>query len=133
LFYKESQSFNTYLLNSFNCGIPENEHVFILHGKFGCRGCVQRMFFELDKQISINQYENISILTYDTLFIEECVRKIVNLLFDESGNYEKIGINIANLAFIKTRKGKIYQIKILNNDEIDEIQFLLNDKGNPEF
>jgi hypothetical protein len=53
--------------------------------------------------------------------IPDTLKAKVKVLLDKETKYENIGIPIANIALIKTSKGKIDKIRIINLDETDQI------------
>ena len=61
-----------------------------------------------------------SIITYNEKLIPVSLTRKVEVLLDKNSGYETIQ-SIANIALIKTDRGKILTIKMMNLDDSDQI------------
>lgn len=118
---KETKAFQEYLTSNFKKQIPEDEHIYLLISRFNCAGCVQRIFFEISGKLKNRENHSITILTYDLNLVPENLKNKVTILLDKNAQYENIGLSIANVALIKTNKGKFNSMQIINLDKIETI------------
>ncbi|MDO9258034.1 MAG: hypothetical protein Q7U54_21150 [Bacteroidales bacterium] len=116
----ETISFQNYLSNTFKQKIPEVEHIYLLVSRFGCPNCIDQALIKISEKTVNKQEIGITIVTYDTTLVSKTFIKRAKILFDNNAEYETI-LPIANLALIKTERGKISKIKILNLDEMEKI------------
>jgi len=120
-FAVETKSFQKYLGNSFHEKIPNDEHSYLLIATFRCSGCVENALLKISGKINANSINKITILTFDSSLLPDTLKGKIKVLLDKEAGYENIGISIANIALVKTSKGKIDKIRIINLDETDKI------------
>jgi hypothetical protein len=119
-FHEQSDAFNSYLLNQFHEKIPSAKHTYVVHSQFGCYGCVKQTFSLIDKLITKNQVDFISILTYDSTFLIGSLKNNCKVLFDKNAKYEQIGLDIANITLIKTLDGNIIEMEVISLNDIED-------------
>ena len=117
---EQTRSFQQYLGSVFHEKIPENQHIYLLIAQFRCEGCVERTLDKLADKLSKNPKTGVSIITYNEKLIPVSLTRKVEVLLDKNSGYETIQ-SIANIAFIKTDRGKILSIKMMNLDDSDQI------------
>ncbi len=117
----KTKTFNRYLINNFHEKIPDNEHIYLLISTFRCYGCTQKILFEISEKVQNGEKNSITILTYDLNIVPQDLQRKVKVLLDKNAQYEHIGLSIANIALLKTNKGKIMTIQMINLDKIDSI------------
>jgi hypothetical protein len=118
---KETENLKCYLSDNFQERIPGEKHTYLLIATFRCSGCVENALQKISDKIKIGPNSHITILSYDVSLIPDTLKAKVKVLLDKETKYENIGIPIANIALIKTSKGKIDKIRIINLDETDQI------------
>jgi hypothetical protein len=118
-FHEQSDAFNSYLLSQFHEKIPSAKHTYVIHSQFGCYGCVKQTFTQIDKLITKNQIDLISILTYDSTFLIGSLKNKCKVLFDKNAKYEQIGLDIANITFVKTFDGEIIEMVVISLNDVD--------------
>lgn len=117
---EETKSFQKYLSDVFNEKIPESKHIYLLIAQFRCSGCVEQSLLKIAGKISNRENPEVTVLTFDTKLVPDTLSKQVKVLLDKNSGYETIQ-SIANIALIKTERGKIIEIKIINLDDTDKI------------
>jgi hypothetical protein len=117
----ETVAFQKYLSSDFHEKIPEVEHTYLLIATFRCSGCVENSLAKIREKINTHSKDQITILTFDPSLIPANLQDRVKILLDRDTGYENIGISIANLALIKSNKGKIDKIRMINLDNTDKI------------
>jgi hypothetical protein len=101
--------------------LSENDHTYLLLATFRCSGCVENALMKISQKLNKRSGEKITILTSDLSLVPDNLRKKVKVLLDKDTGYENIGIPMANIAMIKTSKGKIVKIQMINLDDTDKI------------
>ncbi len=114
----ETNAFQGYLLETFNEKIPSESHEYILISQFQCSGCVQRTLIDISNKFNGKQNDSITVITFDLDKVPEILKKKVTVLLDEDAKYEHF-LSIANVAIVKTNRGQIIDIKIINLDDIE--------------
>jgi hypothetical protein len=84
-------------------------------------GSTVNALIKISQKLNKGSVEKITILTSDLSFVPDNVRKNVKVLVDKDTGYENIGIPMANIAMIKSSKGKIVKIQMINLDDTDKI------------
>ncbi len=115
---KETDKFNYYLLNMFGENIPQSRMDYILIGQFNCAGCVQRILIDISNKLKNENNDSITVITFDLDKVPYNLKEKVKVLLDENAKYENI-FSIANVAIVKTNRGKIMDVKIINLDDIE--------------
>lgn len=116
----ETRTFQKYLGEVFREKIPENKNVYLLIAQFRCAGCVEQSLGKIADKISKGLNSEVTIITYDASLVPFSLSRNVRVLVDKNAGYETIQ-SIANIALIKTEKGKINTIKMINLDDSDKI------------
>lgn len=117
----ETTVFDNYLENNYKERIPANDHTYLLICRLSCYGCVLKALAQISAKVKNDRSKEITVLTYDISIVPEPLNGRVTMLLDTDCLYENIGLPIANLALIKSNRGEITKIRILNFDEIDII------------
>lgn len=120
-FAQETKSFKTYMSDIFHEKIPQNEHTYLLIATFRCSGCVENALMKISQKTNVGSENSITILTFDSSLIPDTLKNKVKVLLDKDAGYENIGIPIANIALIKSSKGKVDKIMMINLDDTDKI------------
>lgn len=117
----ETIGFQNYLKEKFDENLPVNEHTFLLISQFACLGCIESALLKISEKTNLNSKYKITIITYDTLLIPNSLKYNTKILLDTKSSYENVGLSIANIALLKTSKGKIDKIEMINLDNADKI------------
>jgi hypothetical protein len=120
-FNSATNSFNNYLNSHFHENIPNEEHIYLLISTFKCSGCVENSLNIISGKIYNQSGTNITILTYDSTIVPESLKKKVEILVDNNADYEKTGIEMANILLIKTHHSIITRMLIIDLDNSEEI------------
>ena len=120
-FANETIIFQKYLDTVSHEKIPQNEHTYLLIATLRCSGCVENALMKISQKINKESQTNITLLTSNLSLVPESLGNKVKVLLDKDAGYEKLGIPIANTAMIKTFKGKIVKIRMINLDDTDKI------------
>ncbi len=118
-YQKETNAFQSYLHETFNENIPSDDsHKYILIAQFNCAGCVQRILIDISNNLKNRKNDSITLITYNMDKVPYNLMKKIKVLVDEDAKYENI-FSIANIAIVKTNRGQIKDVKIINLDDIE--------------
>jgi len=105
------------VLIDFNITIPTDEHIYILKSNFNCKGCVQRIFIQIENIVSKEKLSGITIIASDKKYLSQLFLSQINFIEDVDNSVGAYFPNSVNLTLIRTKEGKITRFKVLESTD----------------
>jgi hypothetical protein len=128
---EKTKIFSDYLSSTFSLSIPNDEHYFVLLPERVCAGCVFNSQIELNDYLNVHS-EMIDKITFIYSDIQVANTDLIQRLqsfYDEQHNLDNkipaYTFGIGNLTIVKTKKGKVRQVTIIDIGQLNKIDSLM--------
>ncbi len=110
---KETKQFNQYLQEQFGLSLQDNRQIYVLIGKYGCMGCMQKYLKLISQSINAENIKRFIFISSNNDIVPNELAKKVIIFKDNTGELDRLLINVINVVFVETENKRINTIRHL--------------------